>query len=66
MTLTLEDVALLFGLLCGGDAMGAHDILESWREDLLARFSPVVRNFAKPTLPFSPRQTHEPTATWLR
>jgi hypothetical protein len=32
MTLTLEDVALLFALPCGGDTMGACDIPESWCE----------------------------------
>ena len=44
MTLTLEDVTLLLGLPCAGRAMGAADIPQTWRQNILQRFAPVVRN----------------------
>ena len=65
MTLTLQDVALLLGLPCGGEAMGARDIPETWRQDLLDRFALVVRNdhAVEPVVPFS--HVHGPTPSWL-
>ncbi|KAM0876719.1 hypothetical protein ACQ4PT_035983 [Festuca glaucescens] len=37
MTVTLQDVALLFGLPCAGQAMGARDVGNGWRDEFLAR-----------------------------
>jgi hypothetical protein len=46
VTITLHDVALLLGLLCVVEAMGPVDIPELWRQDLVQRFAPVVRNLS--------------------
>jgi hypothetical protein len=48
---TLEDVALLFGLPCSGEPMGAVDPPEPWRDVLLARFARVVRHPSAPEVP---------------
>jgi hypothetical protein len=37
-----EDVALLSGLPCAGQAMRAVDVPVTWRDDILARFALVV------------------------
>jgi hypothetical protein len=47
-------VTLLFGLPCTGRAIGARDIPESWREDLLAWFALIVHNTAEPVLALLP------------
>ena len=46
--------------------MGARDILETWRQDLLDRFAPVVHNdhAVEPVVPFS--HVHGSTPSWLR
>ena len=48
--------------------MGARDIPETWRQDLLDRFVPVVRNAhaVEPVVPFSPAHGDRPTSSWLR
>jgi hypothetical protein len=45
MAVTLEDVALLFGLPCTGEHVGVVDPPppDVWRDDILARFTGVVR-----------------------
>jgi hypothetical protein len=66
MTITLEDVALLLGLPCAGKAMGAVDIPVTWRDEILARFMPVVRN-ARAVEPYEPfTNVHGPTSKWLQ
>jgi hypothetical protein len=66
MTLSLEDVAMLGGLSCAGQAMGMIDIPATWQADFLARFANVPRNDRAPTpyLPFV--DTHGPTWTWIQ
>ena len=49
MTPTLQDVAMLLGLLCAGRAVGAEDVGLSWRDDLCL-----------PT-----NHAHGPTKRWL-
>jgi hypothetical protein len=44
MTLSLEDVAMLGGVSCAGQAMGPIDIPATWEADFLARFANVPRN----------------------
>jgi hypothetical protein len=66
MTTSLKDVAILFGLLLGGVAMGAIDVHNTWRLDFLARFTNVPRNDRVPQ-PYQPfKDAHEPTMTWLQ
>jgi hypothetical protein len=65
MAVTLEDVALLFGLPCSGESMGAVDPPpDVWHDDILARFAGVVR---RPDAPEVPDFTNSrgPTTTWL-
>jgi hypothetical protein len=66
MAVTLEDVALLFGLPCSGEPMGAVDPPpEPWRDVLLSRFAGVVRRPGAPEVPdFT--NSHGPTCGWLR
>jgi hypothetical protein len=66
MTISLEDVALLFGLPYVGEAMGATDLPESWRQDIFVRFVPVVRNNHAPGPVNDFTNTHRPTSSWLR
>jgi hypothetical protein len=49
MILSLEDVAMLGGLPCAGQAMGPIDIPATWQADFLARFANVLRNDRAPT-----------------
>jgi hypothetical protein len=44
MTISLEDVTLLFGLPCAGEAMEVVDLPSHGVKDILARFAPVVCN----------------------
>ncbi|KAM0876718.1 hypothetical protein ACQ4PT_035983 [Festuca glaucescens] len=63
MTVTLQDVALLFGLPCAGQAMGARDVGNGWRDEFLARFA---KNDRAPA-PYQPFDcAHGPTSTWLQ
>jgi hypothetical protein len=61
MTLSLEDVAMLGGLPCAGDAMGSIDIPAMWHADFLAWFANVPLNDRAPVsyVPFA--NTHGPT-----
>jgi hypothetical protein len=61
MTLSLEDDAMLGGLLCVGLAMGPIDIPATWHADFLAQFANVPRNDRAPApyVPFA--NTHGPT-----
>jgi hypothetical protein len=63
MTLSLEDIAMLGGLPCAGQAMGPIDIPATWLADFLARFVNVPRNdrASEPFVPFV--DTHGPTWT---
>ncbi|CAN6373047.1 unnamed protein product, partial [Urochloa humidicola] len=64
MALTLQDVALLLGLPCAGQAVAADDVPADWRDDLLARFAGVQCNAcAAPYRTFT--STHGPTKKWL-
>jgi hypothetical protein len=61
MTLSLEDVAMLGGLPCAGQAMGYIDIPAMWQDDFLAWFANVPRNDRAPA-PYVPFvDTHGPT-----
>jgi hypothetical protein len=60
MTLSLEDVAMLGGLPCAGQAMGPIDIPAMWHTDFLARFD----HAPAPYVPFT--DTHGPTWTWIQ
>jgi hypothetical protein len=63
MAVTLDDVALLFGLPCSDDPMGPVDP-PPWRDDLLARFAGVVRRPGTLEVPdFT--NSHGPTCAWL-
>jgi hypothetical protein len=53
MVVTLEDVALFFGLPCSGEPIGAVDHLDQWR-DILALEAPDFAN------------SRGPTCAWLR
>jgi hypothetical protein len=66
ITLSLEDAAMLGGLLCAGQAMGPIDILATWSVDFLARFANVPRNdrALAPYVLFA--DIHEPTWTWIQ
>jgi hypothetical protein len=65
MDVTLKDVALLFGLPCSGEPMGAVDPTDGWRDDILTRFTGVVRRSDAPEVPeFT--NSHGPTSSWLR
>ncbi|CAO2171979.1 unnamed protein product [Urochloa humidicola] len=64
MAPTLQDVALLLGLPCAGQAVAAVDVPADWRDDLLGRFAGVQRNArAAPYRTFT--STHGPTKKWL-
>jgi len=39
MTITLQDVALLLGLPCAGQAMEAVEVSATWRDEILDRFA---------------------------
>jgi hypothetical protein len=61
MAVTLEDMALLFGLPCSGEPMGVVDPPTR----ILARFAGVVRHPDVPEVPdFT--NSHDPTSAWLR
>jgi hypothetical protein len=66
MTLSLEDAAMLGGLLCAGQGMGMIDIPATWQADFLVRFANVPRNdrALAPYVPFV--DTHGPTWTWIQ
>jgi hypothetical protein len=66
MTLSLEDVAILGGLSCVGEAMGSIDIPATWHVDFLAWFANVPQNDHTPApyVPFA--NTHGPTWSWIR
>jgi hypothetical protein len=55
MAVTLEDVALLFGLPCSGEPIGllSPPPPELWRDVLLARFAGVVRRPSMPEVRYS-------------
>jgi hypothetical protein len=66
MTLSLEDVAMLGGLPCAGQAMGLIDIPATWQADFLVRFVNVPRNDRAP-MPYMPFvDPHGPTWTWIQ
>jgi hypothetical protein len=66
MTFSLEDAAMLGGLSCAGQAMGAINIPAMWQADFLARFANVPRNVRAPA-PYAPFvDTQGPTWTWIQ
>ena len=66
MAPTLQDVSLLLGLPCAGQAVATVDVPPTWRVDLLARFAGVVRNHRAETYRDFPRNhTHGPPKRWL-
>jgi hypothetical protein len=67
MVVTLEDVALLFGLPCLGEPMGAVEPPppDAWCDDILARFAGLVRRLNVPEVP-NFTNSHDPTSAWLR
>jgi hypothetical protein len=66
MTLSLEDVAMLGGLSCAGQAMGPINIPAMWHADFLARFANVPRNDRAPAPHVAFADTHGPTWTWIQ
>jgi hypothetical protein len=66
MTLSLEDVAMLGGLSCAGEAMGPINIPTTWHADFIARFANVPQNDRAPApyVPFA--NTHGPTWNWIQ
>ena len=64
MAPTLQDVALLLGLLLAGLPMGAINVDANWRQDLLARFANVPRDArARPYQAFD--NSYGPPKRWL-
>jgi hypothetical protein len=66
MTLSLEDAAMLGGLLCAGQAMGPIDIPVTWHANFHARFTNVPRNDRASALYVPFTDTHGPTWTWIQ
>jgi hypothetical protein len=66
MNLSLEDVVMLGGLPCAGQAMGPIDIPTTWHADFIARFANFPQNdrALAPYVPFV--DTHRPTWTWIQ
>jgi hypothetical protein len=66
MSLSLENAAMLGGLLCACQAMGPIDILATWQADFLAQFANVPRNDRAPAPYVLFVDTHGPTWTWIQ
>lgn len=66
MAPTLEDVTLLLGLPCAGQAVGPVDVGPAWRMEMHERFVGVVRTPAAPAYQMLPAsETHGPRKKWL-